>query len=249
MPIAESAFRLAEAAASLIDLRTHRGTHPRIGALDVLPFVPLGDTPMEQCVEIAHAVGRRIGEELGIPVYFYGEAALAAERRLLVNVRRGEYEGLLETIAAQPDRKPDAGPATLGPPGATAVGARWPLIAMNVHLRTDDLGVARAIARAVRASSGGLPGVQALGLPTSRAGIVQVSMNLVNIAVSPPHAVVEAVRLEAERRGIALAETELVGLMPAQAALAAASAALGLPALGPGQVIELAIREGGTAIG
>jgi glutamate formiminotransferase len=243
--IGESAFRLAEAASSLIDLRIHRGTHPRIGALDVLPFVPLGTTPMEACVEIAHAVGRRIGDELGVPVYFYGEAALSESRRLLVNVRRGEYEGLAELIASSPDRRPDAGPNTLGPAGATAVGARWPLIAMNVHLETDDLSAAQSIARAVRASSGGLAGVQALGLPTSRPGIVQVSMNLVNIAVSPPHVVVEAVRAEAERRGIALAETELVGLLPAQAALAAAAAALGLPALGTGQVIELAITPTG----
>jgi glutamate formiminotransferase len=241
--IGESAFRLAEACARHIDLREHRGTHPRIGALDVLPFVPIGPTPMAVCVEIARAVGERIGATLGIPIYFYGEAAQREERRLLVNVRRGEYEGLIEAIAIDANRLPDAGPSVLGPAGATAVGARWPLIAMNVHLQTDDLATAQAIARAVRASNGGLPGVQALGLATSRPGIVQVSMNLVNIAVSPPHVVVAAVRAEADRRGIALAETELVGLMPAEAALTATAAALGLPSLGAGQVLELGIAS------
>jgi len=240
---AESAFRLAEAAASRIDLRSHSGTHPRIGALDVLPFVPLGSTSMEICVEIAHAVGRRIGDELGVPVYFYGEAALSDARRRLLDIRRGEYEGLMDLIVNDPTRHPDAGPPTLGPAGASAVGARLPLIAMNVHLHTGDVRIARAIARKVRASNGGLLGVQALGLPTSRPGIVQVSMNLVDILVSPPHVVVEAVRAEAGQHGVELAETELVGLMPAHAALSAASWALGLPALGAGQVIELALHS------
>jgi glutamate formiminotransferase len=238
--LAESAFRLAEAASEAIDLRVHRGTHPRIGALDVLPFVPLGSTPMESAVATARRVGERIAASLDIPVYFYGEAALREERRRLVNVRRGEYEALVEAIASDPNRQPDAGPAILGPSGAMAVGARPPLIAMNVHLRTDDLQATRAIARTIRASNGGLPGVQALGLPTSRPGITQVSMNLVDIAATPPHVAVEAIRAEAGRRGIALAETELVGLIPADAVLAAAAAIIGLPILRSSQVIELA---------
>jgi glutamate formiminotransferase len=238
--LAESAFHLAEATARTIDLRTHRGTHPRIGALDVLPFVPLASTPMEAAIETAHRVGERIGNALGVPVYFYGEAALHEDRRRLVNVRRGEYEGLVEAIVSDPNRRPDVGPGLLGPPGAVAVGARRPLIAMNVHLQTGDLRVAQAIARVIRASNGGLPGVQALGLPTSRPGITQVSMNLVDLPVTPPHVVVDAVRAEAERRGIRLAETELVGLIPADAILAASAAALGLPTLRQSQVIELA---------
>ena len=238
--VAESAFRLAEAAIARIDLQSHAGTHPRIGALDVLPFVPLLNTTMQTCVEIAHAVGNRIGDVLRVPVYFYGEAALKEERRLLVNVRRGQFEGLIERIAMDPSHYPDAGPPSVGGAGATAVGARWPLIAMNVHLKTDDLGVARSVARAIRASSGGLPGVQALGLPTSRPGIVQVSVNLVDPRMSSPYVVVDRVRSEAQQRGVELAETELVGLMPAEAALSAAASRLGLPSLAARQVIELA---------
>jgi glutamate formiminotransferase len=238
--LAESAFRLTEAAARTIDLREHRGTHPRIGAIDVLPFVPLGRTPMSVAVAAAHDVGNRIGSVLGIPVYFYGEAALREECRRLVDLRRGQYEGLSTAICSDELRRPDVGPASLGPAGAVAVGARQPLIAMNVHLRTDELAAAQAIARVIRASNGGLPGVQALGMPTSRPGIVQVSMNLIDPAIAAPHLVVEAIRVEAGRRGIDLAETELVGLMPAAGVLSAAAAALGLPQLEARQVIELA---------
>ncbi|HZT07634.1 MAG TPA: glutamate formimidoyltransferase [Chloroflexota bacterium] len=241
--IEASALRLATEAITQIDLRQHRGTHPRIGALDVLPFVPLGATPMATCVALAHDAGRQIAATMNVPVYFYGEAALREERRLLVNIRRGEYEGLAAAISSDPSRWPDAGPRSIGPAGAVAVGSRPPLIAMNVHLCTEDLAMARAIARTIRASSGGLPGVQALGLPTSRPGIVQISMNLTNFAVSPPHVVVDAIRGEAARRGIALAETELVGLIPAAAALAAAASSLGLLALDAGQVLEWAARE------
>jgi glutamate formiminotransferase len=238
--VAEAAFRLAETAVLRIDLGEHRGTHPRIGALDVLPFVPLWGASMADCVALAHQVGQRIADRLGIPVYYYGEAALRPDRRLLANVRRGEYEELRRRIA-DAAYAPDAGPATIGPAGATAVGARLPLIAFNVHLHTGDVDVARAIARAVRESNGGLAGVQALGLPTSRPDIVQVSMNVTRLDVSPLHVVVAFVHEEARARGVAVAESELVGLMPASAALAAAADALGLPAFAPGQVIELAL--------
>jgi len=241
--VEEGAFRLAEAAVAGIDLRVHRGTHPRIGALDVLPFVPLLGATMADCVELAHRVGRRIADELGVPIYFYAQAALRPERRLLANVRRGEYEELLRTITADPGRTPDAGPHVLGPAGATAVGARPPLIAFNMHLLTDDLAVAQAVARSVRESSGGLPGVQALGLPTTRPGIVQVSMNLVRPELTPLHTVVTFVREQAASRGVAMAESELVGLLPARSVLAAAEAALGLPSLEGRQVIEIALAE------
>lgn len=242
-PLAEAVFRLAEAAIARIDMAEHHGVHPRMGAVDVVPFIPLGATSMQLCVDLAHGLGQRIAHELGTPVYFYGEAALRPERRLLVDIRRGEYEGLRATVGTDRARDPDVGPARVGPAGATAVGARGPLVAFNMHLRTGNVGIARAIASAVRASSGGLPGVQALGLPTSRPDLVQVSMNLTDLEATPLHVVAQTVRAEAERRGIALAESELVGLMPLGATLQASAGILGLPALGPSQVIELALRD------
>jgi glutamate formiminotransferase len=238
--VAEAAFRAVREAAVRIDLRTHRGVHPRIGAADVVPFVPLGDAPMAVCVELAGALGARLGSELGLPVYLYGEAARRPERRVLANVRRGEYETLIAAIGADPARAPDFGPTALGPAGAVAVGARGPLIAFNVLLATSDLAIARAVARAVRASSGGLPGVQALGVPCSRPGAVQVTMNLTNPARTGLWPAFAAVQAEAAHRGVSVLESELVGLVPAEVALAAAGAALALPRLGPRQVIELA---------
>ena len=243
--IGEAAFRIATAAVEAIDMRDHRGVHPRVGALDVLPFVPLGDTVMQTCVELAHRVGRRIAESLDVPVYFYGEAALRPERRLLVEIRRGEYEELRTAIATDPARAPDLGPASLGPAGATAVGARRILVAFNLHLRTRELAVAQAIARTVRASGGGLPGVQALGLPTSDPELVQVSMNLTDLEATPLHVAVARVRAEAERLGVEVARGELVGLMPARALLAAGADALALPSLSRRQVLELAIEDWG----
>jgi len=241
--VAEAVFRLGELAVLSIDMRAHRGVHPRIGALDVAPFVPLGQTTMNLCVGLAHALGRRIATELGTPVYFYGEAALGPERKSLADVRRGEYEGLLGTIGTDPSRAPDLGPASLGPAGATAVGARPPLVAFNMHLRSSDVNAAREIARAVRASSGGLPGVQALGLPTSRPGLVQVSINVTDLAETPLHVVTARVQAEAQRIGVELAESELVGLMPAESSLAAAAALLALPGLKRTQIIESAYED------
>ncbi|MBM2809982.1 MAG: glutamate formiminotransferase [Chloroflexi bacterium] len=238
--VAESAFRLAEAAVREIDMRQHRGTHPRIGALDVLPFVPLGSTSMTTCVALAHAVGLRIGSALDVPVYFYGEAALTDGRRRLVDVRRGEYEGLARSIQ-EGTHAPDAGPPGLGKAGATAVGARGPLIAFNVHLRTGDVSVASTIARRIRASSGGLPGVQALGLPTSRPEVVQVSMNLTDIGLTSLSDVVARIRAEARVFGVDVGASELVGLMPLAAALEAAAAQLDLPGLGMDQILDVAL--------
>jgi glutamate formiminotransferase len=238
--VAESAVRLAAAAVGAIDMRVHDGVHPRIGAVDVLPFVPLKSTTMDRCIAVAHEVGGRLAAELGIPIYFYGEAALLPERRLLVNIRRGEYELLREVVATNPASAPDRGPAVLGPAGATAVGARKALIAFNIHLRTRDLRIAQAIARRVRASSGGLPGVQALGLPLPHAGLVQVSMNLTDLDMTPLHVAVAAVHAAARRYGVEIGDSELVGLLPAAAALEAAAVALGLPDLQSRQIIELA---------
>jgi glutamate formiminotransferase len=241
--VAESAVRLSSAAVAAIDMREHHGVHPRIGAVDVLPFVPLGSTTMDRCIAVAHEVGERLAVELGIPIYYYGEAALRPERRLLVNIRRGEYELLRDVIATSPASTPDRGPAVLGSAGATAVGARKALIAFNVHLRTDDLRVAQSIARRVRASSGGLPGVQALGLPLPHAGLVQVSMNLTDLDTTPLHVAVAAVQAAARRYGVEIGDGELVGLMPATAALRAAAAALGLPDLKSRQIVDLAVHD------
>jgi glutamate formiminotransferase len=239
-PVAEAAFRAVREAAARIDMRRHRGVHPRIGAADVVPFVPLGDTPMTTCVGLAEELGARLGEELDLPVYLYGEAARRPERRVLAAVRRGEYEGLAAVIATDPSRAPDFGPARLGPAGAVAVGARGPLIAFNVLLATSDLAIAQAVAREVRASSGGLPAVQALGVRTSRPGTVQVTMNLTDTRQTSLPTAVAAVRAAAARRGVELVESELVGLAPADALLPAAAEALVLPGLTRRQVLELA---------
>jgi glutamate formiminotransferase len=238
--VAEAAFQTVQEAAARIDLRRHRGVHPRIGAADVVPFVPLGTTPMATCVALAEQLAARVGAELDLPVYLYGEAARRPERRALAAVRRGEYEGLSRAIATDPDRAPDYGPAALGPAGAVAIGARQPLIAFNVLLATDDLAVAKAVARSVRASSGGLPAVQALGVPCSLPGAVQVTMNLTDTRQTSLLTAFGAVQTAAARWGVAVLESELVGLVLADAVLPVAATALALPALAPSQVVELA---------
>lgn len=241
--VAEAAFRAVATAARLIDLRQHRGEHPRIGATDVLPFVPLGETTMEECVQLARRVGARIGAELEIPVYLYAEAATRPERRWLPKIRRGEYEALKAEIGQRPERAPDFGPARLGPAGATAVGARPLLIAFNVNLATGDLAVARAIARAVRQSSGGLPGVQARGMATADPAVVQVSMNLLDFRATPLHRLYARVRELAAERGVALAGSEVVGLVPTAALAASAAELLGAPGLTASSVLEQRLVE------
>jgi len=216
-PVAEAAFRAVSRAAELIDLSTHRGVHPRIGAADVVPFVPIGSTSMQLCVELAQRVGRRIAAELDLPVYLYAEAATRPDRHRLPELRRGEYEYFSTRIGEDPRLVPDFGPARIGPAGAVAVGARPPLVAYNITLDTPDLNIARSIASTIRESSGGLPAVQARGFRTARPGIVQVSMNLLDLRRTPLHVVFERVRREAERHGVAVLESELVGLMPADA--------------------------------
>jgi glutamate formiminotransferase len=216
-PIAEAAFRAVKSAATLIDLNVHRGVHPRIGAADVVPFVPLGSTPMALCVELAQRVGRRIAVELDLPVYLYGEAAAQPTRRRLPDLRRGEYEHLRQNIETDPSLAPEFGPSRVGPAGAVAVGARPPLIAYNITLATTELAVARAIARTIRESSGGLPAVQARGFRTADANVVQVSMNLLDFRRTPLQVVFERVRSEAERHGVEVLESELVGMLPADA--------------------------------
>jgi glutamate formiminotransferase len=219
--VEEAAFRGIEKAAELIDLDQHRGEHPRMGAADVVPFVPIRNVTMEECIAIARHVGERVGRELEIPVYLYEHAATRPERQNLANVRRGEYEGIKAEIATEPERVPDFGPRRVGKAGATAIGARVPLIAYNVYLDTDDVEVAKAVARAVRHSSGGLRYVKALGLLVK--GRAQVSMNLTDYCQTPVHRVVEMIRREAARYGVAVAESELIGLIPNEALVEAAS--------------------------
>lgn len=246
-PVAEAAFQAVRAAATLIDMTQHRGEHPRIGATDVMPFVPIGGATMELCVALAQLVGSRVGTELGIPVYLYEAAATRPERRELPALRRGEYEGLREAIGHDPGRAPDFGPARLGAAGATVIGAREPLIAYNLYLNTDDVRIAKRIAKAIRGSSGGLRGVRALGLLVD--GRAQVSMNLTDYRSTPVHRVVEMVEREAARSGAMVVAGELVGLVPADALYDTAFATMRLHDRPAGQVLErrldAARHEGG----
>jgi len=234
--VEEAAFRGIEKAAELIDMRQHQGEHPRLGAADVVPFVPIKNVTMEDCVAIAQRLGERVGRELGIPVYLYEKAATRPERRNLADVRRGEYEGIKAEIATRPEREPDFGPRRLDKAGATVIGARPPLIAYNVYLNTDDVEVAKAIARAVRHSSGGLRYVKALGLLVK--GKAQVSMNLTDYRQTPVHRVVEMIRREAERYGVSVAESELIGLIPNEALVKAAEFYLQMGDFSSHQVLE-----------
>lgn len=223
-------------ALELIDMERHRGAHPRIGAVDVVPFVPLGDTPMSEAVDVARAFAERIAARFELPVYLYGEAALHAARRSLAELRRGQYEGLRTAIADDPDRAPDFGPARLHPTGgAVAVGARQALIAFNINLGTDNVAVAARIARAIRESSGGMPGVQAIGILLGRKGgrrTAQVSINLVDWSRTGIPAVVAEVRQRARLVGIDIERCELIGLAPAAALVEVDGEALGIPDLG-----------------
>ena len=239
----EAAFAGIARACDLIDMEKHHGEHPRLGATDVVPFIPISGVTMEECVEIARRVGQRVGEELEIPVYLYEEAATRPERRNLADVRRGEYEGLKEGIGT-PERAPDFGPARVHPTaGATIIGARMPLVAFNVNLGTSDIGIAKKIARAVRESSGGLANVKALGVMLEDRQIAQVSMNLVNYVKTPIPRVMEMVRREADRYGVSVVESELIGLMPMDAVLDTAAYYLQLPKLEQSQIIEARVWE------
>jgi glutamate formiminotransferase len=222
--VVEAALRVVARAAELIDLSAHAGQHPRMGACDVLPFVPVRDVTVEECVALAHLAGRRIWDELRIPVYFYESAALRAERRNLADVRRGGFELLREQIATVPERAPDVGEPRVHPTaGAVIVGVRPLLIAYNVTLDTRDLSVAKRIARRVRERDGGLLHLKALGFELESRGVVQVSMNLTSYERTNLHHAFEAVRHEAAAEGVEILASELVGLVP-QAALNAAAA-------------------------
>jgi glutamate formiminotransferase len=211
--VVEATLALCGRAYAEIDMSAHQGGHPRMGAVDVIPFIPLGELTTEEAVSYAHALGEAIGA-LGVPVYFYEDAATRLERRNLADVRRGEYEGLAEKMAAS-DWQPDAGPGTFNArSGATVVGVRFPLVAFNVNMGTTDLAVAKRIADAVRNARGGYRNVKAMGLALQDQGQIQVSMNLVNYRETPIHRVVETIRNEAARHGVSITGCELVGLAP-----------------------------------
>lgn len=234
--IVPALFDAIRTAAQLINLDVHRGAHPRIGATDVVPFVPLRGIEMAECIALATALGRRVGEELGIPVYLYEQSATRPDRVNLADVRRGEYEGLKAEIATNPDRAPDFGPARVSPAGAVVIGARAPLIAYNVYLATADVEIAKRIARTIRYSDGGLRYVKALGLLVN--GKAQVSMNLTDYRKTPIHLVVETIRREAARYGVSVASSELIGMLPQAALLDAAQWYLQLDNFSHDMVLE-----------
>ena len=215
--VQEAVLRLFDTAINAIDLRTHEGVHPRIGAVDVVPFVPLRDATMEQCVALAAEVGRTVAGRFGLPVFLYEEAASSDDRRNLAEVRRGGLNGLAHRMR-QPEWKPDFGPDQPHPSaGATAIGARPILIAYNVNLATTRLSVAKRIASVIRASGGGLPFVKAMGVPLENRGVVQVSMNLTNYQETSMVTVFDAIAKEASADGVRILESEIVGLVPSNA--------------------------------
>jgi glutamate formiminotransferase len=242
-PLKAAVLALFDAAVGLIDLRTHTGEHPRMGAVDVVPFVPIEGVTMDDCVALAKDTARSVAERFALPVYLYEEASVNPLRKNLEDIRRGEFEGLAAKMATA-DWGPDYGPSTPHPTaGATVIGARMPLIAYNINLTTDRIDVAKKIAAAVRFSSGGFRYVKAMGVTLADRGIVQVSMNLTNYEKTPILRVFEAVKREAEKYGVNVLESEIVGLVPAAALIDAAEATLQLTAFKRNQVLETRLRE------
>ena len=234
---AEAAFRAMRVAMERIDLTKHTGEHPRMGATDVVPFVPVSGITMDDCVMLARQLGERVGKELGIPVFLYAKAAARPERERLPDIRKGEFEGMRERTL-----DPDFGPTKVHPTaGATAIGARPFLVAFNVYLNTQEIAVAKEIAKEIRTSSGGLPGVQASGFIVD--GLAQVSMNLLDIDVTSPAVVYNAIKMRAEKRDVAVQMSEIVGLIPERALIGAAESALRLSNAAD-HVLETKIRGG-----
>jgi len=245
----EAALQAMRVAAQRIDLTSHRGAHPRMGATDVVPFVPVRDMTMDDCVGLARRLAERAAAELQIPIYLYARAASRPDRERLPDIRKGEFEGLQRRIDTDPAAVPDFGPRRLHPTaGATAVGARAFLVAFNIYLDTPDVAIAKEIARRIRTSGGGLPAVQASGFEVE--GKAQVSMNLLDIDVTPPATVVAAVEAAAAERGARVLRSEIVGLIPERAVLGAGAAALRCPDA-PAHLLEAKIRasEGPTLDG
>ena len=241
--VADAVLALFETAVAAIDLRSHSGAHPRLGAVDVVPFIPISGATMTDCVALAETTGATVASRFQIPVFLYEEAAATDARRNLADIRRGEFEGLAAKLAL-PEWQPDYGPSRPHlTAGATVIGARAPLIAFNVNLTTGRLETAKAIAAAVRYSSGGLPFVKALGISLEHRGVVQVSMNLTNYEKTPIVRVFEAVRQEAARHGTSVLESEIVGLVPESALPPDPEQSLQLAGFNPNQVLEHRLKE------
>lgn len=244
-PVQEALLAAARVAVEGIDMTAHRGGHPRVGAVDVIPFVPLRNVSMNECVDLARSFGQRYFDQIGVPVYLYEEAALKPERKRLEVVRKGQFEALREEIG-QEGRHPDIGPPRIHPTaGVTVIGARTFLIALNVNLGTRDVGVAKTIAKAVKASSGGLCHVKGIGLALEEQGLTQVSMNVVDYEKNALYRVVELIRMEARRWGVPVVETEVYGMVPAAALLDSVAYYLQLNSFSHDQVVELAMLKGG----
>jgi glutamate formiminotransferase / 5-formyltetrahydrofolate cyclo-ligase len=242
-PLREAVLALFEAATKAIDLRSHSGEHPRLGAVDVVPFVPIDGVTMDECVALAKDTAHAVAQRFQVPIYLYEEAASNPARRNLEDIRRGEFEGLAAKMA-RPEWAPDYGPATPhASAGASVIGARMPLIAYNINLATDRIDVAKKIAAAIRQSSGGFRYVKAMGITLEDRGIVQVSMNLTNYEKTPIFRVFEVVKREAARYGVNVLESEIVGLVPAAALVSTAEYLLQLERFDPKQVLETKLRE------
>jgi glutamate formiminotransferase/formiminotetrahydrofolate cyclodeaminase len=242
-PLLDAVFRMMEVATATIDLTQHHGEHPRMGATDVVPFVPLGSSTMADAVTLAERLGERVARELAIPVYLYAQAARRPERSDLAKVREGQFEGIRDLIGSDPNRAPDLGPARIHPTaGAVAIGARAVLIAYNVYLTTPDVAVAKRIAKAVRARDGGLPEVKALGFDIRERGLAQVSMNLTDYRTTSVPRAFDAVRQQAEANGTGVEESEIVGLVPEDALLDAAESLLRLRSFDRAGILERKVR-------
>jgi len=248
--VVEAAFRGVERATALIDLRHHTGVHPRIGAADVVPFIPVEGVTLDDCVRLANELAQRLWERLHVPVYLYEAAARRPDRVNLENIRRGQFEGLREEVRTNPDRRPDFGDAELHPSaGATVVGARKFLIAYNINLNTADVEIAKRIAKAIRFSSGGFRYVKSMGVPLASRNLAQVSMNLTDFEQTPIHRVFEAVRAEAARYGASIVGSEIVGLIPKRALEMTAEWYLQVENFHPSLVLENRLAEATTVNG
>lgn len=241
--VIKGAFNLADKAVNLIDLNKHKGTHPRMGAIDVIPIVPLGDTTMEECTKASEELGKMIGEKLKVPVFLYANSAKREQCRALPNIRKGEFENFDEKLS-DPNWTPDFGPKTKHPTaGVVAIGAREFLIAFNIYLDTNDVSVANEISKRIRESSGGHKYLQARGMFIEEKGLAQVSMNILDFNKLPLYRVVELVKLEAKRYGVSIKESELIGLMPLGAVLESLAYYIQLPSLKKEQIIETRLWE------
>ena len=242
-PLKEAVLSLFEVAIAAIDVRAHSGGHPRLGAVDVVPFIPLEGATMDECVTLAQETGAEVARRFQVPVYLYEEASTNPARKSLEDIRRGEFEGLAAKMQS-PGWAPDYGPRAPHPSaGASVVGARMPLIAYNINLATNRLEVAQRIAAAIRYSSGGFRYVKAMGIALEDRGIVQVSMNLTNYEQTPIVTVFEAVKQEAARYGVNVIESEIIGLVPAAALVGTSTHALQLASFTPNQILEIRLRD------